>query len=509
MEGQPLSFGPFVLSPGRELRRDGAAVPIGQRALTLLEAMLRADGEVVTKAEIFEKVWPGVTVEEGNITVQIAALRKELGTRPNGEEWIVTVPRIGYRLLREVPAPAPAEAEPDSGKPTVAVLPFVNLSGDATRDYFADGIVEDLITALSRFKSFSVVSRFSSFAYKGRAIDVRQVARELSVRYLLEGSVRLSGERVRVTVQLVDAATGTHLWATSFDGELGQIFEFQDRVTESVVGFAEPQIRRAEIERTRRRWPESPQAYDHFLRALPHFNSNRPADYLTARGHLEQAIALQTDYAQALAYASWSYARRGTVALEPMSPADIESCLALARSAMNFGSDDPVVLAICAHSLIAAGRMRIEGLAVADRALAANPNNLVVLQLTGICNMLVGDAAKAETCANRAYRMSPGAPEAAECLSIVGFARFGQQDYEGAVVPMEQARAILSEWPPNHWMLAATYAHLGRMDDAHRMLAKTRELAPNLSLASIQIVVDRSDGRLTSLAEGLRIAGLQ
>jgi TolB-like protein/Flp pilus assembly protein TadD len=508
MQEAQLSFGPFVLSPGKELRRDGNVVPLGHRALALLEAMLRADGEAVTKAEILEKVWPGVTVEEGNITVQVAALRKELGTRPNGEDWIATVPRIGYRLLREVP-PAPVEAESDGGKPTVAVLPFVNLSGDATRDYFADGIVEDLITALSRFKSFSVVSRFSSFAYKGRAIDIRQVALELGVRYMLEGSVRLSGDRVRVTVQLVDAASGTHLWATNFDGELGQIFEFQDRVTESVVGFVEPQIRRAEIERTRRRWPDSPQAYDHFLRALPHFNSNRPADYLTARGHLEQAIVLQPDYAQALAYASWSYARRGTVALEPMSPGDVKNCLALASSAMNFGSDDPVVLAICAHSLIAAGRMHVEGLAAADRALSANPNNLVVLQLTAICNMLVGDATKAETSAYRAYRLSPGAPEAAECLSLVGFARFGQQDYEGAVVPMEQARAILTEWPPNHWMLAATYAHLGRLDDAHRLLAKTRELAPNLSLASIQIVVDRSDGRLTTLADGLRIAGLQ
>ena len=164
MEGQQVSFGPFVLSPGKELRRDGKVVPIGQRGLVLLEAMLDAHGAVVTKAEIFDKVWPGLTVEEGNITVQIAALRKELGTRATGEDWIVTVPRIGYRLPRDLPA-LPAAAT-DSGKPSVAVLPFVNLSGDASRDYFADGIVEDLITALSRFKSFAVVSRYSSFAYK-------------------------------------------------------------------------------------------------------------------------------------------------------------------------------------------------------------------------------------------------------------------------------------------------------------------------------------------------------
>lgn len=510
MSGQQHSFGPFVLSPGKELRRDGTVVPIGQRALVLLEAMLEAEGEVVTKSEILQRVWPGLTVEEGNITVQIAALRKELGPRPSGEEWIVTVPRIGYRLLRDATAaPAASGVAADSGKPTVAVLPFVNLSGDASRDYFADGIVEDLITALSRFKSFSVVSRYSSFAYKGRGLDVRQIARELAVRYLLEGSVRLSGERVRVTVQLVDAVTGTHLWATSFDGEIGQIFEFQDRVTESVIGFAEPQIRHAEIERTRRRWPDSPQAYDHFLRALPYFNSRHPGDYVTAREHLDRAIALQPDYAQALAYASWSLARRSTVALQPMSTGDEERCMALARSAMSYGNDDPVVLAICAHSLIAAGRMHVEGLAAIDRALAANPNNVVVLQLAGICNMLVGDPLKSEASASRAFHLSPGAPEAAECLAIVGFARMVRGDYAGAIEPLEQARATLTDWPPNHWMLTAAYAHLGQLDDARRLLDKTRQIAPNLSLAGIATIVDRSDGRLAMLAEGLRIAGLE
>jgi Flp pilus assembly protein TadD len=192
-----------------------------------------------------------------------------------------------------------------------------------------------------------------------------------------------------------------------------------------------------------------------------------------------------------------------------MSAADAERCLVLARSAMSHGSDDPVVLAICAHSLIAAGHMHVEGLAAIDRALAANPNNVVVLQLAGICNMLVGDAAKAETCASRAFHLSPGAPEAAECLAIVGFSRLVRRDYAGSIEPMEQARAILRDWPPNHWMLTAAYAHVGRLDDAHRSLEKTRELAPNLSLASIQTVVDRSDGRLTNLVAGLRIAGLQ
>jgi TolB-like protein len=508
MEGQQHSFGPFVLSPGKELRRDGAVVPLGQRALVLLEAMLEAKGEVVTKAEILERVWPGLTVEEGNITVQIAALRKELGQRPGGEDWIVTVPRIGYRLLRDTP-PAPGEASAYSGKPTVAVLPFVNLSGDASRDYFADGIVEDLITALSRFKSFSVVSRYSSFAYKGRNIDVRQVARELAVRYLLEGSVRLSDERVRVTVQLVDAASGTHLWATSFDGEMGQIFEFQDRVTESIIGFAEPQIRRAEIERTRRRWPENPQAYDHFLRALPYFNSRHAADYVAARDHLDRATALQPDYAEALAYNSWSIARQSIVSLTRLSEGEAGRCLSLARAAIAHGNDDPVVLAISAHSLLAVGGMPIEGLNAVDRALAANPNHVVVLWLAGLCHMLCGDTGKAIQSYSRAVRLSPGAPEVPEWIAGIGFAHFGTADYDAALIPLEQARAMLSEWPPLHWMLTATYAKLGQQGEAEAQLVRMLKVAPHSTLAGIQLLADRSDGRLQPLIDGLRKAGLR
>lgn len=507
MDAPQHIFGPFVLTPGRELRRDGRPVALGHRALLMLETMLEARGEIVTKAEMMERVWPGVIVEEGNITVQIAALRKELGPRPSGEEWIVTVPRVGYRLICEAPAPAEVQAT-DGGKPTVAVLPFVNLSGDTTQDYFADGLVEDLITALSRFKSFAVVSRYSSFAYKDRSIDVRQVARELGVRYLLEGSVRLSGERVRVTVQLVDAATGTHHWAQSFDGELGQIFEFQDRITESVVGLVEPQIRRAEIERTRRRWPDSPQAYDHFLRALSYFNSRNPAEYVTAYNHLEQAIALQPDYAAALAYASWSLARHGTVALTMISPENAARCLELARLALKYGDDDPVVLAICSHSLIAIGHMRAEGLDMVDRAIKANPHNVVVQVLGGICNMLAGDPAKAEACYSRAYNLSPGAPEASESLAGIGFARFFMRDYKGALGWLERSRATLVDWPPTYWILTAAYAHLGRLDEARAVLSRLLDFAPYTSIAGVETVALRSDGRFELIIDGLRKAGL-
>jgi tetratricopeptide (TPR) repeat protein len=275
-----------------------------------------------------------------------------------------------------------------------------------------------------------------------------------------------------------------------------------------VVGLVEPQIRRAEIERTRRRWPESPQAYDHFLRALSYFNSRNPADYVTAYNHLEQAIALQPDYAAALAYASWSLARHGTVALTMISPENAARCLELARLALRYGDDDPVVLAICSHSLIAIGHMRAEGLDMVDRAIRANPHNVVVQVLGGICNMLAGDPAKAEACYSRAYNLSPGAPEASESLAGIGFARFFMRDYEGALAWLERSRATLVDWPPTYWILTAAYAHLGRLDEARAVLQRLLDFAPYTSIAGVETVALRSDGRFELIIDGLRKAGL-
>ena len=503
------AFGPFVLLHGRELLRDGKSVGIGQRALMVLDGLVAADGAVVTKGELMAKAWPGLVVEEGNLTVQVATLRKELGTPPDGQDWIVTVPRVGYRFAGLDPRPAvPAAAGGEGGKPRLAVLPFANISGDPARDYFADGVVEDLITAFSRFKSFAVTSRSSTFAYKGRAMDVREVARELDVRYLLEGSVRHAGDRVRVTTQLIHASSGTHHWAQSFDGELGQIFEFQDRITEAVVGLVEPQIRKAEIERTRRQWPATPQAYDYFLRALPYFYARDPQSYRTALDHLEQAIALEPDYAAALAYASWADARRGLVSLTMLTDDERARCLDYAHRALQYGEDDPVVLAICGHSLLAIGHMPAEGLAAADRALKANPNNAAVMVLVGICNMLAGDLDQAATCGQRAAQLSPGAPEAYEGLALTGFSLFLKGDDAAAVEWLEQSRVAFIDWPPTLWMLTAAYAHLDRPDDAHRTLQRLLALAPNTSMASLGALRDRGDARLDRLLAGLRKAGL-
>src|SRR5690606_10783372 len=258
MTGNRFLFGPYLLDPARgTVLRDGTALAIGQRGLALLRALLEASGQTLTKAELMDAAWPHVVVEESNLSVQVAALRRLLGPAPDGSDWIATVARIGYRFTAPVtvladakddPADAPAPAR--SGKPSIAVLPFENLSGDPAQDYFADGVTEDIITALARFRWFLVVSRNSSFAFRGRPVSAAEIASALGVRYLLEGSVRRSAGSVRIAAHLVDAASAIQLWAERYDFEggfaVGDMFSMQDRIAERVAGAIEPELLKTE-----------------------------------------------------------------------------------------------------------------------------------------------------------------------------------------------------------------------------------------------------------------------
>ena len=252
VEGE-ISFGRFRLDLARrELRRDQKLVRLGSRALDILCALAAAGGKVVSKDELMERVWAGVVVEEHNIQVHISALRRAFEQDGDGESWIVTVPGRGYRLLRAPQPPtasksAPEQSLPLPDKPSLAVLPFQNLSRDSEQEYFADGMVEEIITALSRIRWLFVIARNSSFTYKGQAADVKQVGRELGVRYVLEGSVRRSANRVRIACQLIEVSTGAHLWADHFDGSPENVFDLQDKVASSVAGVIEPALQAAEL----------------------------------------------------------------------------------------------------------------------------------------------------------------------------------------------------------------------------------------------------------------------
>jgi TolB-like protein/DNA-binding response OmpR family regulator len=271
-----ISLGRFRLDLARrELLRDGQPVQIHRRALGILCALAEAKGEIVSKDELLARLWPDRIVEEANLHLHVAALRKVLDEHDRGYSLIVTVPGRGYRLadqtglrptqVAEGPLP-PQLPLPD--KPSIAVLPFQNLGSDPEQEYFADGMVEEIITALSRIRWLFVIARNSSFIYKGQAVDVKHIGRELGVRYVLEGSVRKAGERVRITAQLIEGETGAHLWAERFDGSLEAIFDLQDQVAISVAGVIEPTLRAAEIRRAVDRPRNDSTAYDFYLRAL-------------------------------------------------------------------------------------------------------------------------------------------------------------------------------------------------------------------------------------------------
>jgi TolB-like protein len=295
-------FGEFRLDADAGILFRGAQPTLlGQRALPLLRLLLDRAGAPASKDALVEAAWPGLAIADSSLTVQIAALRRVLGEGASGESWIETLPRHGYRyvgpvittrnaLAEIIPQPMPPLALPE--KPSVAVLPFSNLSGDPEQGYFADGVVDDIITGLSRIKWLFVIARNSSFTYRGRAVDVKQVGRELGVRYVVEGSVRKMADRVRIAAHLIDTTTGAHFWGERYDRKFEDIFAVQDEIALSVVGAIEPSLRHAEVERVKRKRPRSLDAYDFVLRAQPDVYSGMPEPSARALALLERAIEL-------------------------------------------------------------------------------------------------------------------------------------------------------------------------------------------------------------------------
>ena len=313
MSGDAIRFGRFRLEPGqRELLHDEIPVRIANRALDILRALVSAKGQLVTKDELMAQVWSGLVVEESNIHVHVSALRKALEEAESGQNYVVTVPSRGYRFVGlDQPAPVDkVEAHPGLSlpdRPSIAVLPFNNLSSVPEQEYFADGVVEDIITALSRMRWLFVIARNSSFTYKGRSVDVKQVGRELGVRYVLEGSVRKAANRVRITGQLIDASTGAHLWADHFDGGLEDIFDLQDDVTASVVSAMGPKLEQAEIERAKRKPTGSLDSYDYLLRGMASVYRSISADIDHALNLFYRAIELDPDFTTPHGMAAWCY----------------------------------------------------------------------------------------------------------------------------------------------------------------------------------------------------------
>ena len=328
--------------------------------MALLRILVERAGALVSKNALMEAAWPGLAVEDSNLTVQIAALRRALREVLGGESWIVTLPRRGYRFVGpavtnsedRVPAtptvdaatrPAPIEALALPDKPSIAVLPFDNLSRDPEQGYFVDGMVEEIITALSRIRWLFVIARNSSFTYKGRAVDVKQVGRELGVLYVLEGSVRRAGNRIRISAQLLDATTGAHLWADRFDAQLADVFELQDNVASSVAGVIEPTMLAAEHRRSTQRPTNDLTAYDLYLQAHALSHSWAREATIRALDLLGRALNRDAHYGLALAQAAFLHTTLDANCWSEDQWRNRQNALDLARRALRASGDNPGV----------------------------------------------------------------------------------------------------------------------------------------------------------------------
>ncbi len=474
-----------ILHDQRVVLLDGNEIALGARAFDVLVQLVEHADRVVSKAELLDAVWAGLMVEESNLTVQIAGLRKALG-----RETIKTVPGIGYRFIG--PNTGPAEAAPALVKalpvpdiPSLAVLPFANLTGSEDRDYLVDGIVNEVIMALSRVSGFFVISSTSSFTYKGRMVDLSEVGRELGVRYVLEGSIQQAGDQMRIFTQLVEAETGHTLWRDRFDGLASEIFDLQDRVAEHVAAALEPKLIWAEAARAKAKPTESLAAYDLCLRAAPLvYRQNTLKSVQEGLDLLKQALALDPEYLQAKALIC--YAHTGAVATRWWTFEQAAAALPLAREVLDADPDDPLALAYAGHHIAYVGGDTQRGLTALQRAKALNPNSGVVAMLLGWVHNYRSENEAAIAELRRARRISPLHPQIGVTTSGIANALFQLGDFEGAVTHFEQALTEYPEFATIHLGLMGAYWAVGRKEESARMAEIFRRKVPDMTVSTFR-----------------------
>ena len=511
----------------RELRRGSDPVAVEPQVLDLLIYLMQNRDRVVSKDELIASIWGGRIVSESNLSSRIYAARKAVGDSGRAPRLIRTVARKGLRFVGEVhtqlngaESAAHAtesqqsrsheqahEALPQPDRPAVAVLPFTNMSGDSDQEYFADGMVEEITAALSRVKSFFVIARNTSFTYKGKAVDVKQVGRELGIRYVLDGSVRKAQNHVRITAQLIDATTGNHIWSDRYDGSIEDVFDLQDRITESVVGAIHPSILLAEIERTKRKRPESLDAYDCVLRAFPHVWALDPAANALAIDHLNRAIEIEPDYPLALSLSAWCQAQKAIYQWTLFSDEAKAEALRLAKLAGGMNNDDPMVLTMLCAAHTVVGDLDIAS-ALIEKALALDPNSAIAWNRSGWVNHYFMRPEVAIEQFQRAMRLSPFDPMNFNAYIGIGAAHFVAGRYADTALWIEKG---LIDRPGATWAyreLVAAYALLGRDADARAGLARLLKEYRDLTVSKVLSALVYSEPTLDRIAEGLRKAGL-
>ena len=491
----------------RALSRGGEPVALEPQVFDLLVYLIDNRHRVVTKDDPIASVWGGRIVSDSTLTSRINAARRAVGDNGAEQRLIRAVSRKGVRFVGDVtdaerPEPPPGPRD----RPSIAVLPFDNLSADRTQEYFADGIVEEIVTGLSRIKWLFVISRNSTFNYKAQPVDTKTVGRELGVRYVLQGSVRRSGDHVRVTGQHIDTATAANVWADRYDGTLGDIFALQDELTMSVIGAVEPTLRKAEIERARRKRPDNLDAYDLFLRALPLVSTAMPEDADKALVLLEEAIRLEPDYAIVHGFIAWCHEQRylrGGLHSETREAARRHAHLAI-RS----GADDAMALAMGGFVVGVVERDYETALEALDRSLALSPSSALAFGFSAIVRAWMGDDMTAIEHAKIGIRLSPFDPLIYLPYVGLAYANFFAGNFTQAARAARRATAANPRFSVPCYLLIASLVRLGRADEARAMAKILLELQPGFTIGSLVSGNITTAERMGMLAGALCDAGL-
>jgi len=507
----------------RELRHGADLIAVEPQVFDLLVHLLANCDRVVSKDDLITSIWNGRVVSDSTVTSRINAARKAIGDSGDTQKLIRTIPRKGFRFIGDVCTPhssggrvAPSldathetrlALPPLPDRPAIAVLPFKNMTGDPEQEYFSDGISEDIITALSKLRWFFVIARNSSFTYKGKTVHLKQIGDELGVGYVVEGSVRKDGDRVRITAQLNDVFTGRHVWAERYDRNLADVFAVQDEITEAIVAAIEPQLYAAENFRAQRKPPDSMDAWDLVMRALSHHWRLTRQDCLVAQALLEKAITIDSNYSQALGLLATSHLISAHMDWEDRATAAPIAERA-ARAATLADSGDP-----WAHYALGCVHMYAlrfdDSRAEFEWALRLNPSFSLAQGYYGLLLAYCGRGEEAELATARALRLSPRDPLSAVYLGIASYAQYIQGNYKEAIRLAREGVRQRPDFPATHRILTAAIGMGGEDEAAKAALQELRRAQPSISLEWIvERVPFQQDSERQHYLEGLRRAGL-
>ena len=502
----------------RELHRGADVVSVAPQVFDLLDYLIRNRERVVSKDDLINAIWNGRSVSDAALTTRLNVARSAIGDSGEEQRLIKTLPRKGFRFVGTVreaqgaaggttagnPVEPPRPALTLPNKPSIAVLPFTNLSSDPDQDYFADGMVDEITTALSRFKSLFVIARNSSLTYKGRAVDIKQVGRELGVRYVLEGSVRKAAEKVRITGQLIDAVSGAHLWADRFEGDLGDIFALQDEVTVNVVSAIQPKLLQTEKDLAARR-PNNLSAYDLCLRAqhLQSWTRDGSAESLRLASRALE-IDPRSSFAATLAGECHLRNARQGWAADPKS--EIAEGFRLLRLALSIDGNATLALSMLGRATAGFSGDFDTGREMVDRAVTLNPNSFRAWEERGWAYLIAGQPEEAIRSFERRIRLSPFDPLLFATYAGMSVAFIGLGRFDEAVSAAKKAVRQNPLYPFAYRCLASALAHRGREAEAREAVAALLEHDPDFRISE-RIVRGDAVG-LQLYVEGLRKAGL-